>query len=165
MSVDELVRYLRERVPLTRSIDLRPGIATVPGELVLEAPLAANHNDKGTAFAGTLATLSTLSGWAMTRLICAEAGYQVDIAVTRSEIEYLAPFVDDPVRVCCERPGSAAVDRLLAALGARGRGSIEVQAYAASADGGRAVTYHGKYHARVITGSAEQRSVEAVPAP
>jgi len=54
--------------------------------LVLEAPLAINFNDKRTAFAGTLASLCTLSGWAMTSLICEAAGLKADIAAIHSEI-------------------------------------------------------------------------------
>ena len=89
-ALERLVRYLRENVPMARHFDIRAGQVD-DRELVLEAPLASNFNDKQTAFAGTLASLCTLSGWAMTSLVCEEAGYQTDIAVIRSDVRYARP--------------------------------------------------------------------------
>ena len=56
IALERLVAYLREKVPMARRFDIRPGRVDGTG-LVLEAPLASNFNDKKTAFAGTLATL------------------------------------------------------------------------------------------------------------
>ena len=77
-ALEGLVQYLRQQVPMTCNFDIRAGGVDDSG-LVLEAPLASNFNDKQTAFAGTLASLCTLSGWAMTSLVCEAAGYQTDI--------------------------------------------------------------------------------------
>ncbi|NBP95944.1 MAG: hypothetical protein EBU28_11525, partial [Gammaproteobacteria bacterium] len=65
---------------MTGHMQLTPG-EVLPEGVTLCASLEANLNDKRTAFAGTLATLSTLSGWTMTSLICKEAELYPDIAV------------------------------------------------------------------------------------
>ncbi len=51
-----LDRYLAEHIPLSQAIGIRVHHFGVDG-LTLQAPLAGNTNDKGTGFAGALATL------------------------------------------------------------------------------------------------------------
>ena len=43
--------------------------------LGLRAPLAANHNDKGTAFAGSIATLAVVTGWTVAVLTSRALGH------------------------------------------------------------------------------------------
>ena len=97
IALERLVAYLREKVPMAKHFDIRPGQVDDTG-LILEAPLASNFNDKKTAFAGTLASLCTLSGWAMTSLVCENAGYQTDIAVIKSDVRYVRPCSEEMIR-------------------------------------------------------------------
>ncbi len=93
----------RSEVPMVRQFDVRSTRVDTSG-LVLEAPLAINFNDKHTAFAGTLASLCTLSGWAMTSLICKAAGLKADIAAMHSERTYARPCTEEKVRATCAWP-------------------------------------------------------------
>ena len=65
------------------------------GRLRLEAPLAANVNDKGTAFGGSLVSLMTLAAWGLTTLRVEQAGLQAEIYVADTEVRYLAPLRSD----------------------------------------------------------------------
>ena len=60
----QLQAYILEHIPLARAMALR--VARHDGaELELTAPLAANINDKGFAFGGSMASLMTLAGWGL----------------------------------------------------------------------------------------------------
>ena len=120
-ALERLVAYLREKVPMARHFDIRPGQVDDTG-LVLEAPLASNFNDKKTAFAGTLASLCTLSGWAMTSLVCEEAGYQTDIAVIKSDVRYVRPCSEQMIRAHCACPHPRRPRSLLTCSRGRVRG-------------------------------------------
>jgi len=61
------------------------------GQIELAAPLEPNLNDKGTGFAGSIASLLTLSGWAIITLTLREAGIEADVMVVESTINYRAP--------------------------------------------------------------------------
>ena len=125
-ALERLVRYLRENVPMARHFDIRAGQVD-DRELVLEAPLASNFNDKQTAFAGTLASLCTLSGWAMTSLVCEEAGYQTDIAVIRSDVRYARPCTERIIRARCLWPAPEDAAPFVASLGERSRAVLSVE--------------------------------------
>jgi thioesterase domain-containing protein len=65
------------------------------GILRLQAPLAANVNDKRCAFGGSLASLMTLAGWGWLMLQLGESGVEAEVYVADSQIRYLAPLYDD----------------------------------------------------------------------
>lgn len=65
------------------------------GRLRLQAPLAANVNDKGNAFGGSLVSLMTLAAWGLTTLRVEQAGLQADVYVADTEVRYLAPVLSD----------------------------------------------------------------------
>lgn len=56
--------------------------------LELSAPFDCNRNDKGTAFAGSIASLLTLTGWALLTLKLHEQNLTADIMVVASDIQY-----------------------------------------------------------------------------
>jgi thioesterase domain-containing protein len=94
MPTSSAERFLEDEIlnsiPLARSMQLR--IAEFDGSsLTLEAPLAPNVNDKGCAFGGSMASLMTLACWGLARLCLREEGFEPDIFVQDSQIEYLAP--------------------------------------------------------------------------
>ena len=63
-AADALIAAMREEMPLLAFMGVE--VEACDGHsLTLQAPLAPNRNDKGTAFAGSLASLSTVTGWAL----------------------------------------------------------------------------------------------------
>lgn len=60
--------------------------------LHLRAPLAANVNDKGSAFGGSLASLMTLAAWGLATLKLREAELAAEVYVQDSQLRYLRPL-------------------------------------------------------------------------
>ena len=61
-STDEMKAFLYQHIPL--AVAMQVNIDAYDGQhLVISAPLAVNNNDKGTAFAGSISSLATVSGW------------------------------------------------------------------------------------------------------
>lgn len=142
-----LNRRLEEQIPLTRHMELR--ITRVDGAgLRMDAPLAPNVNDKGTGFAGALATLATLSGWALATLLAEQAtGVRCEAVVFESELRYLRPVSGD-FHAVCAMPSEAQRKAFADALRERGRAKLELAAVVAQ-DGEDRVRYRGHYAVRI----------------
>lgn len=106
--------------------------------LVLEAPLEPNLNDKGTAFAGSLASAATLAGWATVMQALQGAFPEARVAVTESELRYLKPVQSD-YRARCTPLTPEQTRALLDAMRARGKAKVELHCQVEDA-GGTAVT-------------------------
>jgi thioesterase domain-containing protein len=63
--------------------------------LRLHAPLAANVNDKGNAFGGSLASVLTLAAWGLVDANLRASGRVADVYVADSHLRYLLPLYDD----------------------------------------------------------------------
>ena len=72
--IDELQKKLHNEIPLTKFMNIK--IETYnEKELITTAPLDININDKGTAFGGSLSTLTIISSWSLCWLISKELGF------------------------------------------------------------------------------------------
>ena len=114
------------------------------GLLRLRAPLAANVNDKGCAFGGSLSSLMTIAAWGLVSLEVEAAGLHADVFVADSRVRYLKPVFDD---IVVEARYDDATEHLALAdtLRRQGRAGIRLQARALLADGGVAATFVGRY--------------------
>ena len=122
-------------------------LAWEDGALRLVAPLAANINDKGNAFGGSLCSLMTIAGWGLAFLQLAEAGLEADIYVADTRIRYLKPVYEDllvEARLDTAGEGAVALD-LSGTLRAQGRASFRINACTVLADGGTAAALNGRY--------------------
>ena len=61
--------------------------------LRLRAPLAANINDKGTVFGGSMASIATLAAWGLLTLRLGAEGIKAEVYVADSQLKYLKPLV------------------------------------------------------------------------
>jgi thioesterase domain-containing protein len=113
-----LQRFIHQRIPITKAMGIRVSSFDRRG-LTLTAPRAPNVNDKGTGFAGSVATLLTLSGWAMLELLLDGARSGLRIAVVESTLRYRRP-VTGSLRATCARPARADWARFTAALRRKG---------------------------------------------
>lgn len=141
-SLDALVAHYAAMPPVAA---LQPQIMEWRnGHLRLSAPLAANVNDKGCAFGGSLASLMTLAAWGLVFLELSTHGMEVDIFVADSRVRYLKPVFEDLlVDAGFDDAGEHAA--LADTLRKQGRASIRLQANALLADGGVAATFVGRY--------------------
>ncbi|MGB8636119.1 MAG: YiiD C-terminal domain-containing protein [Rhodanobacteraceae bacterium] len=118
----ELEAFVLEQIPLARAMQL--SLRAWHGDSIeLHAPLAANVNDKGCAFGGSLSSLMTLASWALLELNVRDAGLDADIFVADADIRYLAPVFDDLDVLAVPEEGQD-LNRFLSVLRQRGRARI-----------------------------------------
>lgn len=121
-STEDLQEFLLERIPLARAMQLQ--IHAWHGDRIeLHAPLAANVNDKGCAFGGSLSSLMTLAPWALLELSLREAGLEADVFVANAEIRYLIPIFED-IHVLAQPESGQSRERFISVLRERGRARI-----------------------------------------
>ncbi|PTQ88428.1 thioesterase domain-containing protein [Agitococcus lubricus] len=87
--------FLCEHIPLAKAMQL--SVRHYDGQhLSLAAPLVANHNDKQTAFAGSISSLATVTAWALLMLWARQQGrYDYQVAVVHADIHYKKPVLTD----------------------------------------------------------------------
>jgi thioesterase domain-containing protein len=133
-------------IPLARAMAL--SIRIWDGDsLTLAAPLAPNINDKGCAFGGSLASLMTLTGWALVKLALdarTQSPTACDIYVQDSKIRYLAPVWQDFDAVARLAEGHAFAE-FFATLDARGKARLRVHCTVPLADGSAAATLDAQF--------------------
>jgi thioesterase domain-containing protein len=115
--------------------------------LTVHAPLDANRNLHGTAFAGSLFSVCVLTGWGAAWLALRERGLKGSIVVADSQIRYRKAVAGDIICRCTTEPH--AVDAALAGLSSTGRASLPLQCAIDFGDK-LAVAFEGTYivHAR-----------------
>ena len=124
---------------------LRMSISGYDGTcLRLHAPLAANVNDKGCAFGGSLASLMTLASWGLVAMRVQGAGLAADVFVADSQLRYLAPLFAD-IEAEAELVADASWDGFIATLRERGRASAQLVARVTLPEGGVAATCSARY--------------------
>lgn len=94
--------------------------------VILRAPLAPNSNHKGTAFGGSLYSLSVLTGWAWVTRFLATRQLDADAVIQESNMRFLAP-VHGEMRACIEIPAEADIDKFQRMLLRADRGRIRLQ--------------------------------------
>jgi len=133
---------------------LRLSVAGYDGaSLRLHAPLAANVNDKGCAFGGSLASMMTLAGWGVVTLHIEGAGLDADVYVADSQIRYLAPLYAD-LDVQAQAAPDGDWQAFIDTLRSRGRARIGISAVAALPGGGTACDLNARFVAIARPASA-----------
>ena len=147
MSPAGLEAYLREKIPLSRALEVRV-IENSATRLVLEAPLAANINHVNSAFGGSLHALPTLACYSTLWTIMREAGTDGHVVVKRSEANYRRP-VKGRLRAICVRPPGPVVARFLEDLRRNKKARMELDAIVEGETEKPAVEFHGTFVAIV----------------
>jgi thioesterase domain-containing protein len=119
---DSLQAYLMAHIAPAHAL----GLTIVEVEpLTIAAPLAANLNDKGTAFAGSLYSAAALAGWALLTRWCSAESIDAEVALHESSARFLAP-ARAPFRAMARAPGPADLEKLKRMLARSGRGRTEI---------------------------------------
>ncbi len=145
-----LEQTLTGDIPLGGAMELTVETLDQAGVL-LQLPLAANVNDKGTAFGGALASAMILAGWSLPRLLMRRAGLKAELVIGRCEIRFTRP-VAGAFQAFCPWPDKADCDRFVRRLDEAGRASL-VLAPEIRADGEVAATLSAKYAALETAGN------------
>ncbi len=137
-----LLAEMRDDMPLIAFMALE--VAACDGRsLTLRAPLAPNRNDKGTAFAGAIASLSTVTGWALLTLWGRAQVGPCQVAVYHSEMRYRFPIAA-VFEATATLPDEPVMQQLRDRMAARGKGRVDLQIQVVSA-GQEAVTQTAGY--------------------
>jgi thioesterase domain-containing protein len=81
----------RKDIPLLTAMDLSFG-DYADLALTMQAPLAPNINNKGTAFGGSIASICLFAGWAVATIAFVEHGiHNTEIVVYRNEMTFERP--------------------------------------------------------------------------
>lgn len=90
----KLEKFLKKQIPLLKAMKLE--VKEYSGlKLALKAPLKPNKNDKNTGFAGSIYTLSVITGWSLLFLKLKEAGLITDIVIHTMSGTYISPVEAD----------------------------------------------------------------------
>ena len=112
--------------------------------LQLEAPLAANLNDKGCAFGGSLVSVMTLAGWGRVVLGLEAVGIKAEVYVADSQVRYLAPLFED-LRASASLAPEEDWGVVLNRFRERGRSRVMVDVAMADASGRIVATMSARY--------------------
>lgn len=124
-TADEFLAWLRTQIPLINHMGVKP-LQYDGHSLVMAAELAPNINDKGTGFGGSLATIATLCGWSMVTLYRREQGFDNDVVIHTSELEYLSPITGD-FAAHVSLPDADALAVFDAKMAERGKGRLALE--------------------------------------
>jgi thioesterase domain-containing protein len=133
----------RREMPITDALGISIDSAT-HADLVLRMPLAPNRNHKGTAFAGSLSALATLTGWSLLWRTMREVGETAHVVIQDSTIRYLLPVRSDAI-ASARLPAAGDVERLLSALRRRGKGRITLDVTIRDETDVVVATFEGRY--------------------
>lgn len=140
---ESVERQLLADIPLARAMQLR--IVEWDGDsLRMNAPLAANVNDKGCAFGGSLVSVMTLACWSLIRLAIEQAGEAYDIYVQDSKVRYLAPVWNDFSAEACLAPAQS-WKGFFTTLQTRGKSRLSAHCEIRLADGTIASTLEARF--------------------
>lgn len=138
-----LENKLHNEIPLTKFMDLKI-TKYDEKELITIAPLNKNINDKGTAFGGSLATLTIISGWSICWLISKELEINNEnIVVIKNEHSYRKPVTKE--LIChTKRPTKDEIENLKNKLLLKKSASIKISSQIIE-DGEVCVDFTGYY--------------------
>lgn len=138
-----LENKLHNEIPLTKFMDLKI-TKYDEKELITLAPLNKNINDKGTAFGGSLATLTIISGWSIFWLISKELEINSEnIVVIKNEHSYRKPVTKE--LIChTKRPTKDEIENLKNKLLLKKSASIKISSQIIE-DGEICVDFTGYY--------------------
>jgi thioesterase domain-containing protein len=124
--IQELQNKLYNEIPLTKMMELQIKDYNI-NELITTAPLEPNINDKGTAFGGSLSTLSIISAWSVCWLVSRELGFDSNnIVIIKNETSFRKPVIK---KIIChtKKPSIQEIEILKQKLENKKSASIKIE--------------------------------------
>lgn len=141
--IADIQAFFEQYVPQMKAAQIR--LQDYDGHcLKLRAPLAPNINDKGTAFGGSVGNICMVAGWSMTCLVSREAGFDGDLVIAKSELEFLRPLRSD-IYAQVRKPDAFAVAAFAERFRAKGRSSLQLEVRVSDELGELCARFKGKY--------------------
>ena len=141
--IKELQNKLYNDIPLTKIIEIKIQNYTNQ-ELITTASLGININDKGTAFGGSLSTITIISGWSLSWLISKELGFDSNnIVIIKNETSFRRPVTKDIVCIT-KKPSKEEIEIVKQKLQIKKFASLKIQSHIIE-DGEICVDFEGYY--------------------
>ena len=124
--IKELQNKLYSEIPLTKMMKIKIQDYN-ENELIITAPLKININDKGTAFGGSLSTMTIISAWSLCWLISKELGFDSNnIVIIKNETSFRKPVTKD---IICytKKPSLNEIEILKQKLETKKSASIKIE--------------------------------------
>jgi len=125
--IKEIQNKIHTQIPMTKLMQVE--LKTLDDiTLITTAPLNININDKGTAFGGSLNTLTIISSWCMAYYISKKFNINdSSIVISKNETKFLRPVTKD---IICNTfvPQKDELSQLKLSLDKKSRGSIIINA-------------------------------------
>lgn len=122
----ELQNKLYNEIPLTKVMKIKIQDYN-ENELIITAPLKININDKGTAFGGSLSTITIISAWSLCWLISKELGFDSNnIVIIKNETSFKKPVTKN---IIChtKKPSEEEIETLRKKLLTKKSASIKIK--------------------------------------
>lgn len=142
MSAAELERYLHERIPLARAMEVAVAGVSDSG-VELAAPLAPNSNHRGTLFGGSASAAAMLAAWALLKVRLHAAGIAAMLVIQENDMRYDLPVTGN-FRARSTLASPEGWDRFVDTLARRQRARITVNA-ALEQEGRTAARFSGRF--------------------
>ncbi len=142
IALAQLASHCRKMPPVA-ALAVRP-LGWDGRTLRMGAPLAANVNDKGCAFGGSLCGLMTLSAWGWISLRLQLLGISAEVYVADSQVKYIAPLFDDLVAEATAAEDDT-FETFVETLDRHGKARIGMRARVPMAAGGEAAVLSGRF--------------------
>ena len=141
--IDELQNKLHNEIPLTKYMDIKIQDYNET-ELITTAPLSININDKGTAFGGSLSTMTIISAWSLCWLISKELGFNSNnIVIIKNDTSFRKPVTKDIVCIT-KKPSKEEIEIVKQKLQTKKSASLKIQSQIIE-DGEICVDFEGYY--------------------
>lgn len=125
MTAQDLQNKLHTQIPMTKLMGLEL-IQLDNHKLITKAPLDININDKGTAFGGSLSTMTIISSWCIAYLIANTLKLdETNIVIKSNETQFKRPVTKDLVCLTY-MPTPTEIDELHKKIKAKKSGSIKI---------------------------------------
>ncbi len=141
--IKKLECKIHDEIPMTRLMNLELKEIN-ENFLTTTAPLDININDKGSAFGGSLASITIISSWCLARLIANDLGYEdFDILIIKNESSFSKQVLKQIV--CeCTIPTQKEINILKEKLTTKGSASLKISAKIIE-DGNICMNFDGIY--------------------
>lgn len=129
--------YTRHAARLNRFINKHLPLVSAMGasikhydaaSFIIDAPINLNHNDKMTAFGGSLYCLCITNAIGLVFLKCFERGINPDLVVSHAEIDYILPVKKDLIESTCISPNETRWDEFFSKYHDKGKAGISLKA-------------------------------------